>query len=133
MLPDMNVPVHWPKMCGEPDDHTPQAAIRALNVVRALIVKYRREQDGDWRVNHAQSAPICDVVSGLIADATAIDELHEAADAEAERLGKENERLREELEEAKRPFTAQMTMLNRRIIDLNEKLLMAEMKLEQKP
>lgn len=137
MLSDLK-PVHWPAMQKVPEDGTPQGAIKALAAVRELVVQYRRDSDncdpslgGDWHVHHAQTAPIIDVIAGLIADAKVIDDLHEAADADAERLAKENRRLQEELAEAKRPYTAQMTMLNRRIIDLNEKLLAMEMKLAE--
>ena len=134
MLPDLNVPLYWPAMVKQADESTDQGAIKALANVRAQIVRYRHDPDDPepWREHHAKTAPIVDVVAGLIADATVIDELHESADARAEKLAKENERLCEELAESKRPYTAQMTMLNRRIIDLNEKLLEAEMKLEAK-
>lgn len=71
-------------------------------------------------------------MGGLIADAKAIEDELLSTDERIAPLEKENERLKEELEEAKRPFTAQMTMQNRRIIALNERILELEMQLEQR-
>jgi hypothetical protein len=116
-------PVHWPKMIGGVQVGGEQAATKALADVRGLIIAYRKRADcEDWRTPHAKTAPIVDVVAGLIADAEAIDGLFKHADARVRPLEDQVAKLREELAESKRPFSAQMEMQNRRIIDLTAKL-----------
>lgn len=118
-------PVHWPKMLAAPGDGThEQQAVRALAEVRRLIVAYRKQGDGydDWRVTHARTDYIVNVVAGLIADAKAIDALHHAADRKVTPLREEIAQLKEALAESKRPFTAQMEMQNNRIIGLNQQI-----------
>jgi hypothetical protein len=122
MLPDLTVAPHWPLQVANDPVVTAQDAIKALAEIRAMICRYRREDVRDWRYKHAQEAHIVNVVAGLIADATAIDKLHDAANNDATRLSDENIRLRDELAEHKRPMTAQMLMQNRRIIALTEEL-----------
>lgn len=103
---------------GERDD---QSAIKALAEVRRLIVTYRRRVD-DWRIEHAQAAPIVDVVAGLIADAETIDALYWKHDGRERKLQERIVKLEYDLAESKRPFTAQMDMQNRRIIALTAEL-----------
>ena len=116
------MPEHWPKMLGDKDDPDVQSATRVLAKVRSMIIDYRKRRYHDWRIQHAQSSTLVDVVAGLIADAEAIDRLFDEADKRARKLQDENSRLREELAESKRPFSAQMEMQNRRIIALTNEL-----------
>ena len=111
-------PVHWPAMLTAPADPEEQAATRALAEVRRLIVAFHKKEDGDWRVEHARSDYIVNVVAGLIADAEAIYALHTASDREVTPLRERIAKLEEALAESKRPFSAQMEMQNRRIIAL---------------
>ncbi len=122
MLPDLSVPLHWPLMQEQKPCETHQDAVKILNEIRQLIVAYRRGQVRDWRYKHAQTEYIVNVVAGLIADAKAIDKLHHAANKAATKLEEQVAQLKSNLEESKRPFTAQMTMQNRRIIALTEEL-----------
>jgi hypothetical protein len=121
MLPDLSVPPHWPAQLPVAPCETHQDALRILNQIRGKIIAYRYKEK-DWRFKHAQEAHIVNVVTGLIADAEAIDALHDAANNDATRLADENMRLRDELAEHKRPFSAQMEMQNRRIIALTAEL-----------
>jgi hypothetical protein len=99
-----------------------QAAVRALAEVRRLIVAYRKDEFEDWRVDHAQTDYIVNVVAGLIADAEAIDALHLESDRQVTPLREKIIALEEQLAESKRPFTAQMEMQNNRIIGLNAEI-----------
>lgn len=125
MLED-GLPAHWPKQETPPSSSSEeQAAIRALARVRELIVSYHRE-DGDpedWRVLHAQTSYIVNVVEGLIVDAKAIDALHRTGEKQLEPLRKKIQELEEALDEAKRPFTAQMQMQNNTIIQQNAEIV----------
>ena len=115
-------PVHWPAMLAVPESaQTEQGAIRALAEVRRLIVAYRKSdvpEDLDWRVHHARTDYIVNVVAGLIADAKAIDAFNDSTTRETEPLRDRIKALEEKLAESKRPFTAQMRMQNNRIIGL---------------
>jgi hypothetical protein len=116
-------PVHWPKMLAAPvSGSDEQAAVRALAEVRRLIVAYRKDEFEDWRVDHAQTDYIVNVVAGLIADAEAIDALHLESDRQVTPLREKIIALEEQLAESKRPFTAQMEMQNNRIIGLNAEI-----------
>lgn len=115
-------PAHWPAMVAAPVLPGERAATRALCEVRKLIVEYHKSQHCDWRPHHARTDYIVNVVAGLIADAKAIDALHAASDKRLRKLEEENARLREQLAESKRPFSAQMEMQNRRIIALTAEL-----------
>lgn len=122
MLPDLTVPPHWPAMRPNEPIEGPQDAIKALAEIRRLIVAYRRESDKDWRVKHAREQHIVNVVAGLIADARAIDALHDAAQKGLAPLKDEIERLKSDLAEKKRPLEPQMEMQNRRITALNSQV-----------
>lgn len=122
MLPDLHVAPHWPLMQAPKPCETHQDATRILNEIRQLIVAYRRSQVRDWRYKHAQTDYLVNVVAGLIADATVIDKLHHASDKAATKLEDEVQRLKSDLAESERPFSAQMEMQNRRIIALTSEL-----------
>lgn len=99
-----------------------QGATRALAEVRRRIVEYRKSEGGewdDWRIQHAQTDSIENVVGGLIADAAAYLKAYEQSYQATSPLSEEIAKLKDELAESKRPFSAQMEMQNRRIIDLN--------------
>lgn len=115
-------PAHWPKMRSGSDSGGEQSAVRVLAEVRRMIVAYRKRIDQDWRQHHAETAPLVDVVGGLIADAEAINMLHEQELRANTPLREKVEKLRDELAESKRPFSAQMEMQNRRIIALTAEL-----------
>lgn len=121
MLPDLHVAPHWPLMQAPTPCETHQDATRILNEIRGKIVAYRRECK-DWRYEHAQTDYIVNVVAGLIADARAIDALHEASAKAEDRLEERIKALESKLAESKRPFSAQMEMQNRRIIALTAEL-----------
>lgn len=118
----LDKPPHWPEMLAAPDESVPpeQRAVHALAVVRQLIVAFhKRDSGGDWRVAHARSDYIVNVVAGLIADAVAIYALYHVTDQQRGPLLERIKQLEDDLLESKRPFTAQMEMQNRRIIALN--------------
>lgn len=98
------------------------AAIRGLAEVRRLIAAYWQQTECDWRPDFALTAPIADVVRGLIADAEVTDRCFEDAQKRNDPLHDEITSLKEALAESKRPFSAQMEMQNRRIIDLTAQL-----------
>lgn len=100
------------------DDNHAQQAVRVLAAIRMTIVEYRMTQADDWRVDHARTASMIDVIGGLIADSKATDAHWRAADKTVVPLRDEISRLKDELAESKRPFSAQMEMQNRRIIAL---------------
>ena len=122
MLPDLHVAPHWPRMQAPKPCETHQDAVRILNEIRQMIVVYRRGQVRDWRLEHAQTDYIVNVIAGLIADATVIDALHDRSHKDAARLEERVQKLEADLEGAKRPFAAQMEMQNRRITDLTFQL-----------
>lgn len=115
-------PMHWPLMLPPPKQFDEQTAVRILADVRRLIVEYRKRRDKDWRVSHAQSDSLVNVVAGLIADAEAIGDLFDQTESRSGKLEEANRKLRDELAESKRPFSAQMEMQNRRIIALTAEL-----------
>ena len=135
MLPDLSVAPHWPEQRPRMPCETHQDALRIIAEIRRMICAYRREEVRDWRYKHATEECIVNVVAGLIADARAIDKLHEAASNDATRLAEQNTTLRERLAESKRPFSAQMEMQNRRIIALTAELdeLRFQLKASEKP
>lgn len=92
-----------------------------LNRIRGMIIAYRFERK-DWRFKHAQEDCLINVVAGLLADARAIDEHADSAEDDATRLALQVTKLTDDLAEAKRPFSAQMEMQNRRIIALTAEL-----------
>ena len=115
-------PAHWPAMVATDALGGEQAAVRALAEVRRLIVAYHKRGHCDWRPHHARTDSIVNVVAGLVADAEATNALYDSIDKNLRPLEEENKRLREALAESKRPFTAQMEMQNRRIIELTAQL-----------
>jgi hypothetical protein len=115
-------PAHWPKMQDAPAIIDEQTAVRALAEVRRLIVAYRKKEYEDWRVDHARTDNIVNVVAGLIADASAIDALQARALRETEPLRDKIAELKDQLAESKRPFSAQMEMQNKRIIGLTAEI-----------
>lgn len=124
MISDMK-PEHWPKMLNGSDAPGEQSAVRVLAEIRHMIVSYRKRStvaDECWRSHHAETAPLVDVVGGLIADADVIDMMYKQVDKEVTPLKERIKKLQDDLEESKRPFTAQMLMQNRRIIALTEEL-----------
>lgn len=130
MLPDLSVPPHWPEKIPASPCDTHQDAVRILHELRQMIVRYRRKHDRDWRVRHAQTEYIVNVVAGLIADARAIDRLHAATFHENLRLTEQVKKLKADVDEGRRPFTAQMEMQNRRITALNEQIQRMRLGLE---
>lgn len=104
-----------------------QEAIKALADVRRRIVVYREKEDGpdDVRTHHAKTASIGEVVGELMIDIHNMDVLAETAGADTERAITRAKKAEEDLAEAKRPFTAQMEMQNKRIIGLNGQLEVA--------
>lgn len=115
-------PAHWPKMLTPPPIEDPgQAAVCALSEVRRLIIAHL-EEDEDWRLHHAETDYIVNVVAGLCADSKAIVACFMAGEKQLEPLREKIKRLEEDLAESKRPFTAQMQMQNNTITRLNEEI-----------
>lgn len=111
-------PEHWPKMLeGPADDANERSAVAALARVRAQIVEhYQVKNESDWRLDFARTQRIENVVAGMLADVQASDEFSFSCQNDDGKLRDRIADLEEKLAEAKRPFTAQMEMQNRRII-----------------
>ena len=133
MIEDLSKPPHWPKMLAAPASGSPeQAATRALADVRRLVVDHhRKNNDMDWRLHHAQTDYIVNVVAGLIADAEAIYALSLREHREIEPLRRKIKELESALAESKRPFSAQMEMQNKRIVGLNAEIERLTMELDK--
>lgn len=116
-------PAHWPKMQNQKgDEANEQTAVKKLAAIRKAIIAYYQKDYEDWRLEHAESADIVDVVNGLIADSNAAWSMFYTADSGREVLIKKIEKLKDDLAESRRPFTAQMEMQNRRIIALQREV-----------
>jgi len=109
-----------------------QEAVKALAKLRKRIVAYRCRVDGedDPRTHHARTSPIDEVVGDVLLDIHNMDVLASSASNDATRAIERADAAEEALAEAKRPFTAQMEMQNKRIVGLNGQIEQLERRLK---
>lgn len=130
MVIEDGMPAHWPKMVERGhNDNDEQSAVKTLARIRQMVVNYLQETDDDWRVHVAKTDHLINVVAGVLADAKINHGLALRAFSRENEMHQKVLKLLDDLKEAKRPFTAQMEMQNRRIIDLTRQLDEANSKL----
>lgn len=90
----------------------------AVTQIREMVADYWKRGGDQVREGRARSLPIDAVIAGLLADLRNMERLYESECKAHDPLRDQIARLRDDLAESKRPFTAQMEMQNRRIIAL---------------